>query len=256
MTKIVLIGSGNVATNLAFALKDKCAIAQIYSRKLAHARELAEQVGCEHYTDALGDVVADAQVYILAVNDDAIADIAASLPDNNALWIHTSGSKPLDLLKTHGKRAVMWPMQSLSKSSPKPLEGSYIGVEANTATALSQVKRRAKMLTANVVEADGEKRLQMHMASVFACNFSNHMYTLAAEILKGIDLDFEVLLPLVRNTVDKLSSLSPLESQTGPAARGDHEVIDTHRKMLDGDKKEIYELLSRSIEQRQRDKDK
>ena len=256
MTRIALIGSGNVATNMARVLRDKHKIVQIYSRNVVHARELAEKVGCKCFTDSLEEVVRDADVYILAVNDDAIATIAAALPDNKGLWIHTSGSKSIDLLGTHKKRAVIWPMQSLSKSSPRPFGNSVIAVEANSSRALKQVKALAGELTSHVIEASGDQRLKMHIASVFACNFSNQMYTFAAEVLQELNLDFKVLLPLVQNTVDKLSTLSPQESQTGPAARGDRNVIDAHLNMLEGDKKEVYDLLSRCIEERQHDKKK
>ena len=112
------------------------------------------------------------------------------------------------------------------------------------------------LLSHHVVEADSEKRRRLHIASVFSCNFANHMWTLADEVLAEAGLPFEAMLPLIRTTVEKLDRLSPAESQTGPAARGDSQVIANHLSMLDDDKRAIYDLLSRSIMKRARGEDR
>ena len=248
MKRVVIIGSGNVATSLAHGLSRQCCVAQIYSRTLSHARALADAIGCPDATDDLKKLVPDADVYILAVSDDAIAGVVSAVPDNGALWVHTSGSKPIDLFKGHRARyGVLWPMQSFSREMVVPLDEVHFFAEANNEAALDALMDLGHMLSRHVVEADSSQRLQLHVASVFSCNFANHMWTLAHEVLDEAGLPFEAMLPLIRTTVDKLDRLSPAQSQTGPAVRHDLKVVANHLAMLDGDKREIYDLLSQSI---------
>jgi len=257
MKQVVIIGSGNVATSLAHGLAAHCVVAQIYSRTLAHARLLADAVGCPSVTDDLSSLERGADAYIIAVRDDAIADVIAAVPDNGALWIHTSGSKPISLFEGHRRRyGVMWPMQSFSREIVQPLDDVHFFTEASDDAALQDLMELAQLLSHNVMPADSDQRRWLHIASVFSCNFANHMWTLADEVLQEAGLPFEAMLPLIRTTVDKLESLSPAESQTGPAARCDLQVIANHLSMLDGDKRSIYDLLSSSIMKRARGEDR
>lgn len=246
--RVVIIGSGNVATAVAIAAAPECEIVQIYSRTLAHAQQLAERVHCPNVTDQLNGLVGDADIYMIAVADDAISQIIDQAVPNGGLWLHTSGSKPIELFK--GKRrhyGVMWPMQSFSKQLQVDFSEVPLFIEASSATAMKALQRFASTLSHTVMQADSERRARLHLASVFACNFSNHMYALASEVLDEADLPFEVLKPLIRTTVAKLDNLSPAESQTGPAARNDEQVMNKQAAMLTGDKQAIYQLLSQSI---------
>lgn len=246
--RIVIIGSGNVATALAVAAASKCDIVQIYSRTLTHAQQLAQRVHCPLATNRLDRLEKDADIYIIAVSDDAIAQIVLQVPDNGALWIHTSGSKPIGLFS--GKRkcfGVMWLMQSFSKQLSVDFVEVPLFIEASSPEAHKALHRFASTLSHTVMEADSHRRARLHLASVFACNFSNHMYTLAQEVLDEDGLPFDVLKPLIRTTVEKLQNLSPTESQTGPAARADHQVMERQASMLTGDKQAIYHLISQSI---------
>ena len=248
MKRVVIIGSGNVATSLAHGLVARCEVAQIYSRQLAHAQALATAVDCPDATDDLQALLPDADAYIIAVRDNAIADVIAATPDNGALWVHTSGSKPIDLFVGHRSRyGVLWPMQSFSREMVVPLDDVHFFAEANNEAAREDLMALGHLLSTHVVEADSDKRLRLHVASVFSCNFANHMWTLADEVLTDAGLPFEAMLPLIRTTVEKLERLSPAQSQTGPAMRHDKKVIAGHLSMLDGDKREIYELLTQSI---------
>ena len=248
MTRVVLIGSGNVATSLAHALAARCEVVQIYSRTLTHARHLADAVGCESATDDLKALVPDADAYIIAVLDDAIADVIAAVPDNGALWLHTSGSKPMDLFAGHRARyGVLYPMQSFSRQVVTPLDDVHIFVEACDDAALADVKSLAGTLTCNVIPADSDQRRWLHVAAVFSCNFANHMWVLSDDILTRAGLPFDAMRALIRTTVDKLDRLTPAQSQTGPAMRNDQEVIANHLAMLDGDERDIYQLITRSI---------
>ena len=245
---MVIIGSGNVATSLAHGLAARCEVVQIYSRQLAHAQALAESIGCHDATDNLQRLVPDADAYIIAVRDDVIADVLAAVPDNGALWLHTSGSKGIDLFR--GRRShygVLWPMQSFSREMVVALDDVHFFAEASDEKAFAHLMTLGHLLSRHVIEADSDKRRRLHVASVFSCNFANHMWSLADEVLNEVGLPFDALLPLIRTTVDKLKYLPPAKSQTGPAIRHDRQVVDSHLAMLDGDKHEIYRLLSDSI---------
>ena len=248
MEKVVIIGSGNVATSLAHGLMARCEVVQIYSRQLLHAQALADAIGCPLATDDLMTLVPNADAYIIAVRDDVIADVVAAVPDNGALWLHTSGSKGIDLFKGHRTHyGVLWPMQSFSREVVVALDDVHFFAEASDKKTLEHLMALGHMISHHVIEADSDKRRRLHVASVFSCNFANHMWTLADEVLGDAGLPFDALLPLIRTTVDKLNNLSPAKSQTGPAIRHDAQVLDSHLAMLDGDKREIYRLLSDSI---------
>jgi predicted short-subunit dehydrogenase-like oxidoreductase (DUF2520 family) len=248
MKRVVIIGSGNVATSLAHALAGLCDVAQIYSRTLSHARALADAIGCPDATDDLQALVPDADAYIIAVRDDVIADVIAATADNGALWLHTSGSKSIDLFAGHRSRyGVLWPMQSFSREMVVPLGEVYFFAEANSEAALSDLMDLGNLLSRHVTVADSDRRCWLHIASVFSCNFANHLWTLADELLTAQNLPFEAVLPLIRTTVEKLDCLAPAQSQTGPAIRHDRQVIERHLSMLDAEKREIYRMLSESI---------
>lgn len=248
MKRVVLIGSGNVATSLAHALVARCELVQIYSRTLAHARQLADSVGCVSVTDDLNALVPDADAYIIAVLDDAIAEVIAAVPDNGALWVHTSGSKPMDLFAGHRERyGVLYPMQSFSRQVITPLDDVHIFVEASDDESLDDVKSLAETFSCNVIPADSDQRRWLHVAAVFSCNFANHMWALSDDILSRAGLPFDAMKALIRTTVDKLDRLTPAQSQTGPAMRHDQQVIANHLAMLNGDERDIYQLLTRSI---------
>ncbi len=248
MKRVVIIGSGNVATSLAHSLSSRCEVAQIYSRTLSHARELADAVCCARATNDFQELVIDADAYIIAVRDDAIADVIAAVPDNGALWVHTSGSKPMGLFQGQRTRyGVMWPVQSFSRQMVVPLDDVHFFIEASDADALAEVRELVELVSKHVIVADSDKRRVLHLASVFSCNFANHMWTLADEVLTAAGLPFDAMKPLIRTTVEKLDCLKPGESQTGPAVRHDMQVVDSHLAMLDGDKRDIYRLLTDSI---------
>ena len=248
MKKIVMIGAGNVAVNLVQALAGCVEVAQVYSRHLSNACFLADKVGADA-TDDLYCIVPDADMYIISVKDDAISSIIDAVPDNGALWVHTSGSKPLELFA--GKRSrygVLYPMQSFSKQIAVDFHEVPFFIEADNESDAIMIETLASLLSTKVFRADSELRRRLHIAAVFSCNFANHMWVLANDILQENGLPFDVMLPLIRTTVDKLTQLSPAESQTGPAIRGDRNVMDAHMKMLhDDDARQLYSLISESI---------
>ena len=245
--RVVLIGSGNVATSLALALNGKCHLVQVYSRSMASAEALASRVGAQATND-LSQIVTDADIYVISVVDDAITRVLETCPARGGLWVHTSGSTSIDVFK--GKRTrygVLYPMQSFSKSCPARMHEVHIFIEGCDSCATQEVKELAMLLTNNVHEITSRERERLHVAAVFACNFANHMFTLSSEVLDEARIPFDAMLPLIKTTIAKLDNMTPTQSQTGPAARGDVNVIERHLQSLSGDKHDIYRLLSQSI---------
>lgn len=242
-----MLGSGNVATSLAMALKDNCDIVQIYSRTMDNAKTLAQKVGCEAIDD-LKKLDKKGDIYIISVKDDAIDSIIDATPSNIALWLHTSGSTPIEVFEGKRERyGVLYPMQSFSKSRIVDMSEVHIFIEGNCDKVTREINDFASSISENVHKATSQERQQLHVAAVFACNFANHMFTLSSEVLSEAGLPFDAMLPLIKTTVEKLDHMTPQESQTGPAARGDIKIIEKHLSTLKGDKREIYKLLSSSI---------
>ena len=245
--RIVLIGAGNVATHLALGLAEDCEIVQVYSRTLAHACRVATVAGAQAI-DCLDSLVNDADVYIICVPDDAIVSMVSRATDNGALWLHTSGTTPLSVLSCcRSQCGVLYPMQSFSREIEVNWGGVHIFVEGNNSTSQGEVEELARLLSPHVVACDSRKRRLLHVSAVFSCNFANDLWINAAEILEQNDLPFDAMMPLIMNTVEKLRSLTPQQSQTGPAWRGDLNVINSHLAMLDGRKQEIYRIMTDDI---------
>ncbi|MCX2575468.1 Rossmann-like and DUF2520 domain-containing protein [Pedobacter sandarakinus] len=248
--KIVLLGSGNVATQLAYALKDKGQeIIQVYSFQLAHAKALASVINCEA-VDNLGNITPDADLYIIAVKDDAISDVASKLGAVKGLVVHTSGTTDISILAQHVKLAgVFYPLQTFSKAKPVSFAEIPICIEATDEVQLVKLQEFARELSSLVYSLDGEKRRILHLSAVFACNFTNHLYALANQLLIKNSLDFEIIRPLIAETANKVMNSSPQDVQTGPAAREDERTIKRHLGMLNDlpELQHIYQTLTESI---------
>lgn len=252
-TSIVFIGAGNLATNLAKALYRKgFRIVQIYSRTQAAAAALAQVVEAEHTTE-LAAVVPDAQLYIVSLTDTAFLQLLPQIvagKRSDALWVHTAGSVPMDVWKGHVARyGVFYPLQTFSKQREVDFSTIPIFVESATPEDAAFLKAVGEALSGNVREITSEQRKCIHLAAIFGCNFVNHLYALAAGLLKQYDLPFNVMLPLIDETARKVHVLDPIVAQTGPAVRYDQDIIDKHLQFLavDPQLQEIYRLLSESI---------
>jgi len=248
--KIVLLGSGNVATHLAKALKAKGEnVAQVYSPNLVHAKLLADGIAAEAVSD-LNAVKTDADLYIISVKDDAIGSIAEALKGVSGLVVHTSGTTDIKVLSDQVKDSgVFYPLQTFSKSKDVDFDRIPLCIEATDATQLEILHQLASKLSGQVYVLNGEKRKVLHLAAVFACNFPNHLYALANRVLQQNDLDFEIIRPLIAETADKVMTNLPENVQTGPAVRADETTINKHLSMLKDMPalQEIYQILSNSI---------
>lgn len=251
-TRIVFIGSGNLATNLAKALyRQGFRILQIFSRTESHARELARQVEAE-WTDSLDSVNPEGEIYIVSLTDDALVKLVPQIVKDkiDKLFIHTAGSVPLDVWKGYAVRyGVIYPMQTFSKQVEVNFADIPVFVESSNEEDHELMTSIAKTLSRKVYDATSLQRKILHLAAVFTCNFSNHMYALAADLLQRNDLPFEVMLPLIDETARKVHQLPPAKTQTGPAARNDEGVMNAHLELLDDEPlmKELYQKISQSI---------
>lgn len=249
--KIVLIGAGNLATNLGKALfRAGHEVVQVWSRTEASAKALAEVLKCAHTTD-LKDVVKSADVFIISVKDSALAEVSSALQEGREgqLFVHTAGSMPMDTLPFE-RRGVFYPMQTFSKNKEVDFSVIPCFVEASKKEDVETLQQLSKTISDTVYELDSENRKYLHLAAVFCCNFANHCFSLSAELLRQHgDIPFSVMLPLIDETAAKLYSMSPQEAQTGPAVRWDTNVMDKHLQLLADtpDLQKIYELMSKSI---------
>lgn len=256
--KIILLGSGNVATHLGRALlRTEHKVVQVYSRTMANAQTLASELGCDA-TDRVHDVRDDADVYLFSVKDDALPLLAREVKHKNggAVYVHTAGSVRMDVFKDCAQRyGVLYPMQTFSKSRELNFREVPCFVEGNDEQVLSIINSLAQSLSDRVVEMSSEKRKSLHLAAVFACNFTNHCYRLAERVLTDAGIDFSLYLPLIDLTARKVHDMSPRDAQTGPAIRYDESVINRHINMLDDDMmRQIYSIMSQSIHQDQEKK--
>lgn len=246
--EIVIVGSGNVATHMAMALKGAGnRIVQVYGRTLKNAELLAGRVGAGPIDD-IGEIRCDADLYIFSVKDDVLADIVSQMPPTTGLWVHTAGSIPVSVLSPHKERGVLYPLQTFSKEREVNFRNIPLFVEGDCFETVARLKEVAEAISENVHILSGDKRRVLHLAAVFACNFTNHMYALASEIVSDEDIPFHLLTPLITETAEKVTGMDPHTAQTGPAVRFDEKVIQKHLELLhDPLKKEIYSLLSKSI---------
>jgi len=247
--KIVLLGSGNVATHLAKALRASGnEIVQVYSRTAAHAKMLTAQTGGEPVS-ALEDVYTSADLYIFSLKDDALPDVIRQMPQTEGVWVHTAGSIPATLFASRKEAyGVIYPLQTFSRDRTITMHDVPLFIEGSTPETTRFLLNLAVTLSAHVFPLSGERRRYLHLAAVFACNFTNHMYTLAAEILRKEQLPFDVLKPLITETAAKVMVMDPDKAQTGPAVRFDEGVMQRHLALIDEPlAKEIYSLISKSI---------
>lgn len=249
-----MIGSGNVATHLSRALeKAGFVIVSVYSRKLGHAQSLASLLTHAVATDSL-DTLPKSQIYVFCVKDDVLPNLverlSARMPECDSLVVHTAGSVPLSAISDHFENAaVLYPMQTFSRVRDVNFSKIPLFVEGSNELSLQLITQMAMRLSMSVTQLDSKRRRILHLASVFACNFTNHCYALASEIMREADIAPTLLFPLIDETAKKIHELSPIDAQTGPAARWDENVM-ANQILLLKDKQEmkaIYRTMSQSI---------
>lgn len=248
--EIVFIGAGRVATQLGLTLREKNkTIVQVYSRSLKSASDLAQQVNAKAITD-LSLLSMEADLYIISVVDDAIKDIAAQLQLGHKLVVHTSGSVSMNSInKASQNFGVFYPLQTFDKKKRVDFTKLPICVEGSNAEVESELFALGRELSEDVRMISSGQRLFIHIAAVYACNFSNFMYLMGAEILEFAKVDFDILIPLIQETAHKISGNHPYNVQTGPALRGDKLTMQKHLEILKDhpEKFDMYKNISRFI---------
>lgn len=249
MNKIVFIGAGNLATRLSIEMKkDGFEILQVYSHTELSAQTLSHQLGCS-YTTALSEIRTDADLYIFSVKDAVLDQMIAQIPTNNGLWVHTAGSMPMEIFGNyHDRYGIIYPLQTFTKQKVVDFSVIPFFIECNSQQDLQALQLVAQRITNKVIVADSEQRKYIHLAAVFACNFANHMFDIAATLMKEHGLPFEALLPLIEETALKVKKISPHNAQTGPAIRYDKNVMNRHIGLLKDERlKQLYQLISQNI---------
>ena len=249
--KIVILGAGNVGYQLAWHLHNSGhEIIQVFSRHLPAAKWIGNlmDIPC---TDNLTELTDEGEIYLLSVKDDAIEEVTSQLHLGDKIIAHTSGTIPLHALervsKNHG---IFYPLQTLSRNVSVDFGVIPVCLDASNQKTMDVLKDLAETLTNKVIVVDDEKRLAIHVAAVFANNFTNHMFSIAQLILERSDLSFEILKPLINETVRKIQNHDPMNVQTGPATRNDGGTIEKHLDFLKNEPgfRDIYKLLSEDIQ--------
>lgn len=251
--EVVILGSGNVATRLSAALNAVgFQITQIYSRTLMHAKSLASKFNC-NFTDKLSEIDLNADLYLLCVSDDALNDVIKNIPIKDALIVHTSGTTSIDVFNAaYSNFGVFYPVQTFSKDKEIDFLNIPICIEASNQTNELKLATLAGKISNNVQVINSAQRKTLHVAAVFASNFTNYFYLIANDILNKKELSFDLLKPLITEVASKIIKLDPKSAQTGPAKRGDDQIILTHLEYLNSqpEYQEIYKLISAHIKQK------
>jgi predicted short-subunit dehydrogenase-like oxidoreductase (DUF2520 family) len=247
---LTLVGAGNVAWHMGKALSQKgYVIKQVLDRTASSSKQLAEELKAES-SGTPEDGIAGTDACLICVSDDAIASVIRHLKPGNCLLMHTAGSVPLDVFRNSADNyGVLYPLQTFTKGRSLDYSQIPILTEANTPGNLSMINQIASSVSQHVMEADSTQRLFIHLAAIFASNFSNHMYALAEKLAGEHNMPFDLLKPLIAETTAKAMDMSPLKAQTGPALRGNVKVIEKHLELLKDHPqwKELYWMISESI---------
>jgi predicted short-subunit dehydrogenase-like oxidoreductase (DUF2520 family) len=247
MIRITLIGSGNVAQHLikAFCKSELVEIVQVFSRKKEKLTHLLDSETIVTDFSALKD----ADLFIIAVSDNAIAEVSRLLPFNNQLVVHTSGAASIETLDSKNRRGVFYPLQTFSKNKEIDFSLIPICLEAENTFDFRDLETVAKSISNAVFPINSEQRKALHVAAVFVNNFTNHLYQIGQEICEENQVPFEILKPLIQETAEKIKSLDPIDAQTGPAKRNDSSTIEKHLEYLTNENQQnIYKILTQSIQ--------
>jgi len=241
---IFIVGAGNVGSHLAKALAKVVNIVGVYSLNQCSAKELSDELNVPFFSNISSIPACD--LVLVCVNDNSVIEVVKQIP-TTLKTAYTSGSIELSTLPDFENIGVFYPLQTFSKSKELNLKEVPFFIEGTNAEFTNELIKLASLISSNVSISNSIERKKMHLAAVFVNNFSNHLAFLAKEYLDENNLNWEYLKPLMIETVNKLSEVSPYEAQTGPSRRNDTKVIESHLTELSGTTKEIYQMLSTSI---------
>jgi predicted short-subunit dehydrogenase-like oxidoreductase (DUF2520 family) len=246
MNSIVIFGAGNVASHLfkAFSSAENFEVRQVYNHRPESLISFQSMVE----TTTHPEEVKKADIYIIAVKDDVISQVAESIIHQDSLVIHTSGAVSLEVLKSFNQRGVFYPLQTFSKNVPVDFSNIPICIEANNDRDLLLLEELGSKISSKLFKINSEQRKSLHVAAVFVSNFVNYLYSEGESLCKAHNIPFDILKPLIQETASKINNMSPLDAQTGPAKRNDVEVINSHMAQLNEQQQKVYSLLTHSIQ--------
>jgi predicted short-subunit dehydrogenase-like oxidoreductase (DUF2520 family) len=251
MIKVSIIGSGNVAQHLIVALQKsiingaEIELIQVFARQKS---TLSHLLDFNKITDDW-KTLAESDLFIIAVSDEAISSISEQIPYKNKLVVHTSGGISLEAIASNNRKGVFYPLQTFSKNKEVNFKTIPICLESQNASDYQLLQKVAQSISDVVIAINSEQRKALHVAAVFVNNFTNHLYKIGNEICVENNVPFEILKPLIRETAEKIMQLSPNEAQTGPAIRNDNETINAHLSLLSNEnQKNIYKIITQSIQ--------
>lgn len=247
---IVSIGAGNVASHLIPALfQNDFPISCIFSRKIDNASCLAKRVNSS-CTDKFEEIPLNADVYLISLTDHAISDAVKILKGVKGTVIHTAGSIGMEIFREKVTRfGVLYPVQTFNKTIELDLSNIPFLIEASDKSSLQLISDLARVFSSDIRFMNSEQRKWVHLAAIFACNFVNHMFTRAEQMLSKEDIDFKILIPLIEETIRKAKQGNPSRVQTGPAVRGNFNVVDDHARLLKKypDLQNLYTFVTKMI---------
>ncbi|RAW02763.1 Rossmann-like and DUF2520 domain-containing protein [Pseudochryseolinea flava] len=252
-TTVSFIGAGNVAWHLAPALDNtEFAVREVYSRNEKHAAAIVDKLYEAEVNPTLDFSESTSKIFIIAVADDAIQDVVRDLKlPHDAILVHTSGSQPLSALgyAPTTKVGVFYPLQTFTKGKLIDFQHVPFFVESEDVDTEKILLAMGKAISKKVLKISSDDRKALHVAAVFASNFTNHMFTIAENIMEHHRLSFDLLKPLIAETLNKGLEIGPQKAQTGPARRGDLEILDRHMEFLNEDEEvsDIYKVVSQHI---------
>ena len=247
MIKIVILGAGNVGTHLfrVFTQAKEVHVVQWYNRSPENLKQHQKDVAITGQLDHL----MEADVYLLALSDDAIPITANELATLKGIVAHTAGSVPMDALKQHTNRGVFYPLQTFSKNRVVDFKSIPICIEANSDQNRETLTKLAEAIGENIHYINSTQRMGLHTAAVYVNNFTNHLYQVGAQICEEQEVPFDLLRPLIAETAVKIESITPKEAQTGPALRNDKTTLQKHMDQLSNPVfKNLYLTLTESIQ--------
>ena len=246
-----IIGTGNVAHFFGSSLyKSGAKCRYIYSRDIDKSKELAAITEGE-FTDDISLVSDGADLVIIAVSDDAIEEVAKKIKPNKSILVHTSGNVSMKILGSYSKfYGVLYPLQSIRTTDSDKKEKVPLLIEASSDKVEKKMIGFAELVSRDYRVITSEQRRKIHLVAVLLNNFVNHLGVIAEDILNTHNLKFDVLLPLLEKTVENIRAGNALNSQTGPAIRGDQSTIDDHMKQLKPEIQRLYKAFSDSIQTR------
>jgi predicted short-subunit dehydrogenase-like oxidoreductase (DUF2520 family) len=256
---VSIIGSGNIAWHLIQVFEEAgIRVAEVFARKKKNAADMLGYAYDVEVQTHLDFRQSTSKVFFLAVSDDAIIPVASEilLPENSIL-VHTSGSKSMADLSVALTRnpqvrfGVFYPLMTFTRGVPVDFQRIPLCLEGEDEYTFNQLDTIARQISSNVTKVSSHQRSVLHVAAVFGCNFVNHLWALAKEIVDEEDLSFDLLKPLINETCQKaMKAVHPAEVQTGPAVRDDETTLAKHQKMIkdDHDLIKVYKTLTQSIQ--------